>query len=310
MLYTLQPDRTTLHGPFSRERAPCLTVDSGDTVRLSTLDAGWGLEAPHADGSPRRQFEPRSPEDDKGHCLVGPIAVRGAQPGMALEVHIDDLRPGVYGWTAAGGWSYPVNDRLGVSGGPETTLIWSLDADQMIGRDQFGHQVTLKPHLGVIGMPADEAGYQPTPPPRFCGGNMDCKEFGAGTSVFLPIAVEGGLLSVGDGHALMGDGELSCTGIECPMEFVQLTLTLHPDLKFKTPRAKTSTAWLTLGFNEDLDEAAMIAAEAMLDLIETQYQIPERQALALASLVVDFRVTQLVNGVHGVHAVLPHGAIR
>jgi acetamidase/formamidase len=159
-------------------------------------------------------------------------------------------------------------------------------------------------------MPPAEPGIHSTIPPRLCGGNMDCKEFGAGTSVFLPVAVAGGLLSVGDGHALMANGESSSTGIECPMEHVQLTLTLHPNRSIKTPRALTPTAWLTLGFDEDLDEASVVALEGMLDLMEEQYDLSRLKALALASLVVDLHVSQLVNGVRGVHAMLPHGAIR
>jgi acetamidase/formamidase len=310
MLHTLEPIRPNLHGAFLRERPPILTVDSGDIVRLSTLDAAWGMEATHLDGTPRQKIEPRDKEADRGHCLVGPIAVRGAQPGMTLEIHIDALRPGAYGWNTGGGWPSQVNEGLGVSEGEEEWLHWTLDRERMIGRNQHGHQVALRPHLGVIGLAPNEAGYQSTTPPRFCGGNMDCKEFGAGASIFLPIAVEGALLSVGDGHALMADGESSSTGIECPMEFVQLTLTLHTDLKLKTPRANTAAGWITLGFNEDLDVATLTAIDEMLKLMGEQYGLPRRQALALASLVVDLHVTQIVNTVRGVHAVLPHGAIR
>src|SRR6266487_4225651 len=177
------------------------------------------------------------------------------------------------------------------------------------GRDD-GHTLALRPFMGVMGMPPDEPGIHPTSPPRFCGGNMDCKELVAGSTLYLPITVPEALFSVGDGHAVQGDGEVSGVAIECPMERVDLTFHLRDDMHLTTPRANTSSAWITPGFHENLHEASLIALEAMLDLMEEQHQLSRPQALALASLIVDLHVTQIVNGVLGVHAVLPHGAIK
>lgn len=306
--YTIEPERRTLHGPFSRERPPILEIASGDTVRFRTLDAGWGLEPQREDGQPRRQFEPRGPERDRGHALCGPVAIRGAEPGMTLEIRIDDLRVGAWGWTAAGGWASEVNERLGVV---EQGIVhrWTLDPDSLTGRNQHGQTVKLRPFLGVIGMPPDEPGFHPTAPPRTCGGNIDCKELIAGSSLYLPVPVQGGLVSVGDGHALQADGEVSTTAIECPMEQADLTFMLHTDLPITTPRANTPSGWITFGFDRDLNEATMVALDAMLGLMAERYGLRRLDALALASLLVDLRVTQIVNGVRGVHAILPHGAI-
>jgi len=228
---------------------------------------------------------------------------------MTLEVQINEVRPESWGTTYAGGWENGINERLGVVG-EENLLLWTLDADAMVGRDQNGHIVALRPFMGVMGMPPDESGIHSTAPPRFCGGNIDCKELVAGSTLYLPIAVPGALFSVGDGHGAQGDGEVSGTAIECPMERVSLTFRLRDDLHLKTPRAHTSAGWITLGFDEDLDEATIIALEAMLDLLGEQYGLKRLDALGLASLVVDMRITQVVNGVRGVHAVLPHGAIQ
>src|SRR5689334_556314 len=112
--YHIEPERGALHGTFSRELAPVLTIAPGDTVIYRTLDAGWGLETPHPDGAPRRRFEPRHPEHDAGHALCGPIAVQGAEPGMALAVQIDEIRPGAYGWTWAGAHPGVGGGRLGI----------------------------------------------------------------------------------------------------------------------------------------------------------------------------------------------------
>src|SRR5690349_328017 len=141
--YSIEPERATLHGTFSREFPPVLTIDSGDTVRFRTLDSGWGLEAPAAAGAPRRRFEPRIEGRDTGHALCGPIAMRGAEPGMTLEVRVDAIRPGAWGATYAGGQHRrQMNERLGVAD-REGVLIWTLDPDALVGRDQYGHVVAL-----------------------------------------------------------------------------------------------------------------------------------------------------------------------
>ena len=310
--YHIEPERRTLHGHFSRDLPPVLTIEPGDTVVYRTLEAGWGLEPrdpARPDVSPRR-FEPRNPETDSGHALCGPIAIRGAEPGMTLAVEIKEIRPGTWGWNGAGGWPHPVNERFGLldSG---TLFRWELDAETGTARNQHGHTVTLRPFMGVMGMPTDEPGILSTAPPRATGGNLDCKELIAGSTLYLPIAVPGGLFSVGDGHAVQGDGEVSVLAIECPMERVELTFQLLPDMPLHSPRASTPAGWVTLGLHEDLNEATYLALGTMLDLMQEQDPALTRSdALALASLVVDLRVTQIVNGVRGVHAVLPHGAIR
>ncbi len=310
-MYDIRPERRTLHGHFSRELTPILTVDPGDTVRFETLEAGWHLEPRRSTvyAEQPRRFEPRDPEIDGGHALCGPIAVRGARPGLTLGVHIERLRPGAWGTTPAGGWSSPINDRLGVAESG-TYLLWTLDRERMTGRDQHGHSVALRPFMGVMGLPPDEPGRHPTAPPRNCGGNIDCKELVAGSTLYLPIAVKGALFSTGDGHAAQGDGESSTTAIECPMDEAVLTFTLHDDMPLTTPRAETPTGTLTFGFHEDLDEAAYVALDAMLHLLGERLGVSRQEALGLASVAVDLRVTQIVNGIKGVHALLPHGAIR
>ncbi|HZC05710.1 MAG TPA: acetamidase/formamidase family protein [Ktedonobacterales bacterium] len=311
--YQIRPERATLHGIFSRELPPVLTIQSGDTVRFQTLDAGWHVE-PRRSADPNERphvFEPRDPDRDAGHALCGPVAIQGAEPGMTLAIHINEIRPGSWGFTASGGWSSRVNTRMGVSEPPGIIHLWRIDADAMTGRNQHGYEVNLHPFMGVLGMPPDAPGWHSTVPPRVSGGNLDCRELVAGSTLYLPVSVPGALVSVGDGHAAQGDGEVSQTAIECPMERVDLTFELLPDLRITTPRAETPAGWLTMGVHEDLHEATMLALEAMLDLMGERYGLARMDALALASVVVDLRVTQLVNGgVVGAHAVLPHHRLR
>ena len=160
-----------------------------------------------------------------------------------------------------------------------------------------------------MGMPPQEAGRHPTPPPRATGGNLDCKMLTVGSSLYLPVAVPGGLFSCGDGHAAQGDGEVCVTAIECPIERASLTFDLLPDLQLSTPHALTPGGYVTFGLHEDLNEATYLALEAMVDHMAERYALPRADALALASVTVDLRVTQIVNGVRGVHAVLPHDAV-
>ena len=303
-------ERRTLHGHFSPDLEPVLTVDPGDTIVFAAPDAGWGIGPPSDRAGTRERFGQRDPELDAGHPLVGPVEVRGARAGDTLAVRIDEVTVGSWGITDAGGWSTPLNERLGVADGEPTTVVWTLDAVAGVGRDARGREVSLRPFLGVIGMPPAEPGVHPTSPPRTCGGNIDCKELVAGTTLFLPIAVDGALVSAGDGHAAQGDGEVSQLAIEAPIERARLTLELREGLALATPIAWTPSAWLTLGFDEDLDEAAAKAIDAMLELMGRELSLDRREALAFASVVVDLRVTQLVNGVQGVHAVLAHDAVR
>lgn len=304
-IHHVEPDRRTLHGHFSPDLPPILTARSGDTVVFRTLDSGWNLDT---EGGPK--FEPRASVLDDGHCLCGPVRVEGAEPGMTLAVRFDEILPAPAGFCFAGGWPTRVNDFLDIAGVEyQTVHRWTLDREEGLGRNQYGHTVRLRPFLGVVGLAPAEPGIHSTTPPRTVGGNIDCKELIAGTTLYLPVAVPGALLSLGDGHGTQGDGEVSGLAIECAMERVVVTLDLLPDLHLSTPRAETAEGWLTFGFHEDLNEAAHIALEAMLVLMAERFGLARTHALALASLVVDLRITQIVNGVRGVHAVLPHDAI-
>jgi acetamidase/formamidase len=308
--YTLESVRATLHGTYSRDYAPVLTVDSGDTVSYRLLDSGWNLE-PWQEPRPgtARKVEPREREKDWGHCLCGPIAIRGAKPKMTLAIRLDRIQIGSWGWSSGGGGPWGANTWAGTTEPPEVNLRWDLDPENLIGRSHLGHTVRLRPFLGNVGMPPAEPGFHSTYPPRFCGGNIDCKELVAGSTLYLPIPVVGGLLSLGDGHGLQGDGEVSGPALECPMERVDATFTLHEEMRLSLPRANTPAGWIAFGFHEDLNEATKQALSGILDIMTELYGCARNEAVNLASLVVDLRITQLVNGVRGVHAVLPHGAV-
>ncbi|HST13776.1 MAG TPA: acetamidase/formamidase family protein [Gaiellaceae bacterium] len=282
MIHELPLERRTVHGRWSRELVPVLTIDPGDSVRFETLAIFWWREL----GEP---FAERAADD--GHALTGPIAVRGARAGGTLSVRIDRVDPGAWGVT--------------LTRDPHS-IGWELGDG--LGRASTGHTVKLAPFLGVIGMPPDEPGSHPTEPPRASGGNIDCKELVAGTTLYLPIPVDGALLSAGDAHALQGDGEVSGTAIETTSH-AQLTVDVRDDLELAWPIARTHDAWLTFGFDRDLDRAVDNALDGMVELLQREHGLSPENAIGLASVAVDLRVTQVVNGVKGVHAVLRDDAL-
>jgi acetamidase/formamidase len=296
---------TTVTNVFSRERPAVLKVDPGDTLVVHSLDAAGHLERQRTPGEVRPKMFGGRP----GHCLAGPIAVRGAEPGMALAVHLESLRPDEWGWTAAGA-DTPLNRRLGLADDGPSWLLWELDAAARTGTNQHGHTVRLAPFLGVIGMPPPEPGEHSTNPPRvFGGGNIDCRELVAGSTLFLPVTVPDALLCVGDGHAAQGDGEVSGTAVECGMT-TRLTLDLDTAPPVPTAHAVTPAGRITFGFDADLNEASAQALDAMLTWMTSLFGLERATALALASSTVSLRVTQVANGVWGVHALLPDGAVR
>lgn len=316
--HTLIAARASLHAHFSRSAAPAITINSGDTVTLRSIpDVSWGLEPPTSTTAPRRKVEPRDPARDNGPCLYGPIAVRNSEPGDALQIDLERIVPGAWGWTYAGkGMAPPAhNAALGIADTLLTLLRWDLDAGspsgRRIARNHLGHTVPLRPFPGTIGLAPDEdhaSGWVP----RICGGNMDCRELVEGSTLYLPVQCLGALLSLGDGHAAQGDGELSGTAIECMLEEVRLRITVLKGHALRGPRIRPARAaateadqarWITLGFGETLDAAAANAASAMLDLMTEELNLPRADAAALASSQVDLRITQIVNPLKGVHAV-------
>ena len=275
MTHELTLEEGTVRGWFSSDFEPVLSVEPGDSVRFQSLNAGWEWE-------PREQLFPRG---DGGHALNGPIEVRGARAGQTLVVRVDEVTPRPWGLTIA----------------DDEPFWWELEDDTWrLGK----HAVRSAPFLGVIGMPPPDVGKHSTIPQRRWGGNIDCKLLTAGSTLYLPVPVDGALLLAGDGHGAQGDGEVSGTAIECPLEAAQLTLDLRDDLDLRMPVARVADAWLAFGFDEDLDVAADIALQTMLDLMERELGVPRREALAVASVSVDLHVTQVVNEVKGVHAIL------
>ena len=220
---------------------------------------------------------------------------------MTVAVRVDELVPAAEGWTYAGS-CHELYGRLGL-GTEVCHLPWHIDAAALVARADRGYETAIAPFLGVIGVSPAEPGIHPTRPPRRVGGNIDCKDLVAGTTLFLPVEVPGALLSFGDGHAAQGDGEMCGTAIECGMARVSLTVSLSsPAQPLPFPRALTADRWICFGFHPDLTEAMLAASNNMLDFLVERLSVPRIEALALCSVYVDLRITQIVNLHYGVQA--------
>ena len=305
--HRLKPTPGTTVDVFSPEHEPVLTVESGDTVEVGSLDAAGYLARQTFPG----QEQPTMFGEFRGHCLTGPIAVRGARPGDMLALRIESLRPAEWGWTVAPARpESPVAHRLGLTEeGQGAWLLWELDADAGKGTANGRFTRTLAPFLGVMGVAPAEPGEHSTIPPRAAsGGNIDCKDLTAGTTLYLPVNVGGALLYLGDGHAAQGDGEVGGTAIECPMT-TRAVLGIVTNRPLASIHADTPAGPVTFGFDADLNVAMGDALDAMVSWLTVLFAVGRPEALALASTSVDMRVTQVANMTWGVHAVLPPGRL-
>jgi acetamidase/formamidase len=299
---SLEPSRETTADVFNPAHTAVLTIDPGDTIVVGSLDASGYLERQTAPG----EQQPRMFAEPRGHCLTGPIAVRGAVPGDMLALHLIDLRPGDWGWTVAGAVESPITRRLDLDG-DVSWLLWELNST--VGTETRGFSRTLAPFLGVMGLAPAEPGEHSTIPPRaLSGGNIDCKELVAGSILYLPVQVPDALLYLGDGHAAQGDGEVGGTAIECPMHTEAMVDIAH-DRPIDSIHAETPGGRVTFGFDADLNVAMGDALDAMVRWMQVLFEVDKPTALALASTVVDMRVTQVANRTWGVHAVLPNGVL-
>ena len=213
--HRLEAGAETVHwGYFDARLAPLITVESGDTVTISTVSGGREvmppppLVVPSALADVQARVTPKLP----GHICTGPVAVRGARAGQVLEVRIKAIELN-YDWGY--NFSGPLTGALPDDYPTRHLMHITLDAQRMTGRMPWGLELPLRPFFGVMAVaPPAPWGSVSTLPPRRNGGNLDNKELVAGTTLYLPIQVDGALFSVGDGHGVQGDGEVCVTAIE------------------------------------------------------------------------------------------------
>ena len=297
--YYVSASRENLHGVFDPELPPILEVESGDIVSFETLEVGWRTSRISADGNASR-LQPHNPELDNGPALTSPIAIKGAEPGMLLEIKVLHLEPGDWGWNSAPPFlGSRLVDGLGCTG--RVGVYWDIEGAW--ARNQWGHKVKTAPFPGTLGIAPAGGRVDGWTPRQRTGGNLDLKLLTAGASLFLPVEVAGALVSVGDCHAAQGDGEVGGTAIECPMKEVRLSFHLRDGRSHSHAWVENGSLLISYGLGTTLDEAAAVALEIMVDLLAIRFARSSEELIALCSVLCDLRITQTVNPRVGVHAV-------
>lgn len=295
----------TVHwGFFDAARAPVLRVKSRDLVTINCV-SGEPEDMPPDNSQvlPELREIHRCCERGPGpHILTGPIWVEGAEQGDTLEVKILDCRLR-QDW----GWNL-IEPGLGTlpEDFPRRRLLHiPLDRKRMFAELPWGGRIKLSPFFGVMGLaPPANLGRVSSAPPGEHGGNLDNRELVAGTTLFLPVWNRGALFSVGDGHAVQGDGEVCLTAIETAMTGT-FELNVRKDLNLSYPMAETPTHLISMGMDPDLDNAAKQALREMIALLGNRAGISPEDAYSLCSIAAQFKVTQLVDGHKGIHAMIP-----
>jgi len=303
-----------LHRAWDNSLPPAITVDAGDTVTFQTVDASDGATTPPpwatAAVSSRERGRRRS-DGGRGHPMCGPVAVRGARPGDILVVEALDIAPHTWGWTAIG-----PHGVLGAEAA-RALVYWDLRGEHAVpwspqeGRPSMAVRVPMRPFCGVMGVAPATGGEHSTTPPRAVGGNLDVRGLVPGSTLLLPVEVDGALFSVGDVHAAQGDGEVCGTGIECGGA-VTLRFDVRRDRRLAAPEYRVPAQPApgprhgVTGVAPDLMEATRAAVRGMIAYLGAEHGLSAADAYILCSVAVDLAISEVVDAPNWVvSALLP-----
>ncbi|HXI27643.1 MAG TPA: acetamidase/formamidase family protein [Vicinamibacterales bacterium] len=301
---------TVAYGYYWSEAKPALRIASGDIIDVDTLltNSPTGLQragVPDAKIQSSLKAVVSEVTGDRrgpgGHILTGPVYVEGAQPGDALEVKILSIDfPLDYGYNGCSG-IIPENCDRSIQ-----SRIIPIDAKAMTAEFAPGIVIPLRPFFGSMGVaPAPELGRVSSNPPGRHAGNLDNKELGVGSTLFIPVFAPGALFEVGDGHGAQGDGEVDQTAIETSLRG-RIQLTVRKGMTLTWPRAETATDYISMATDPDLMVATRGAIQEMVDFLAATRKMSKHQAYQLVSIAGNVAVTQLVDKPnHGVHVRLP-----
>ena len=306
--HVLDPSPQTVHwGYIGGPQRPALTVDPGDALTLRSVSGDPADPVPEDwISEPLKTIHAEVRDKGPGvHILTGPVWVNGAEPGDTLAVTIGPIRP-----TAPYGFNY-----MGPTSGlfreePEVAETAVIAYDEELQNGFLGRiKVPLRPFFGIVGVaPPESWGRISSVIPGRYGGNMDNKELIEGTTLYLPVLRDGALFYAGDGHGAQGDGEVNVTAIETSLEG-RFEFGLIKGTGQRWPYAKRGSLLISMGFDEDLTAALKDSVRQMMELLEDGYGFSAMEAYRVCSLAADFRITQVVNGVKGVHGMLDTSVI-
>ena len=308
-------------GWYDPREKPKLVINSGDTVSIETLSHSLGQIKPGVDMDGIVKL--RKENDGGGpHSITGPIYVTGAEPGDTLEVRILKIvpKPDAFNFNLPGR-DFPTVGLLASEFPDGFVRFYKLDLNRMQTQFKPGVVIDLKPFPGTfaVGVDPNEPDAKAGPPihdaqgrtstlrPWKNGSNMDLNELQAGSTLYLPVFLKGGLIWTGDSHCRQGNGEVNLTALECAYKEIEIQPIVRKDLKTDWPWAETKTDWIFMGYDEDLNQAMKIAVQQTVAWLANQRIVPmsREEAYALTSMVGDCRVTQVVDIRKGVHCMIP-----
>jgi acetamidase/formamidase len=311
--HTLMPSPQTVHiGNFNAALKPVLAIDSGDIVTIETaaqIDPAAvdqsGLVPPTAVPDYTRAIYREVKDRGPGpHVLTGPVYVNGAQLGDVLEVRILAIDLAVdYGYNRQRPYAGALPDEF--PGFFERII--KINRDAKTAEVAPGVVIRLdRPFFGTMGVaPLPTMGRISSAPPGIHTGNIDNKDVAAGTTLYLPVYAPGALFSAGDGHAAQGHGEVDLSAIETGLRG-RFQFFVRKDMKLAWPRAETPTHWIVMGLNPNLEEAMKIAVRETINFITSRFpKLTREEAYMIASVAVDYHVTQVVDGTKGIHGMIP-----
>ena len=320
-------EKTATPGFWDNSRQPVLTMKSGETVYVETgmhllgkMKPGvsieewmaWYKEAIAKDPDvyfyPNEKTGAEKLQRGAGHhTLTGPIYVQEAEPGDALQVEILAIEPYEHGFNLNPITSFMKLGLLAEDFPDGKTRWYTIDKKRMMYDFAPGIEIPVKPFPGTIGLEMAAPGKWSNVPPGVHGGNMDNKDMVAGTVLYLPVLVKGGLLKTGDSHLAQGHGEVNLNALEGAFKNITLRITVRKDLKklVDWPMMSTPTHWATMGFHTDLLKSSKMAVRNAIKFLNLYYGIPEMEAYAFCSQAVDVHITQLVDYTLGTHAMIP-----
>lgn len=296
-------DETVQWGWFNNAEPPRARIKSGDTVVMETMMASMNQILP---GVPIDEITKlRVDNPGRGpHSVTGPIYVEGAAPGDVLKIRINRIVPRSYG----ANWNLPRELKLGLF--PSTfskVQVKHFYLDLGRRKTQFLPRIELpvRPFPGIIGVARAESGRYSTVPPGPFGGNLDCRELVEGTTIYLPVFVDGALLWSGDSHAVQGNGEINLTAIETAFSELNITVNVLKGRSLTWQRIETPTHWITMGYDRDLNKALDILDEETMKFLSESRNLRGMEAHEFMAKYGDCRISEVVNQLRGVYCMLP-----
>jgi len=292
---------TTQWGWFNNAQPPVLSIKSGDTVVVETMMHSHNQVVPGKTIEElkklRTDFPGRGP-----HTLTGPIFVESAEPGDVLKIRILRVTPRSY----AANFNIPGMFGLFPDQFPDGQVKYLyLDMERKVAQFSKGIEIPLAPFPGTLGVARAEPGQYSSVPPGPYGGNLDIRDLTAGSTLYLPVFVKGGLVWTGDSHAAQGNGEINLTALETAFKELVLNISVVKGQKLDFPRGETAKDWITLGIDEDLNQALENAKTETAKFLADQRKISIADAAKLMPQVSDCRISQVVNRVRGIHCLNP-----